>query len=126
MHIYIDRWYQHDATIGRLVYGDFQCFSLERVKGLNRINKDCILPGEYQGFKRVSPANGPCIQFEDKNGRTFIQIHKGNYVGDTVGCILVGDSIGLREDNTPWVKNSVRTLERLLDLVPDTVGITII
>lgn len=126
MHIYIERWYQHDATLGRLVCGDFQCFTLERVKGLNKKNEACVLPGEYSGFKRISPTNGPCIQFEDKNGREFIQIHKGNYLRNTVGCILVGDSIGLTEDNTPWVKNSVQTLNRLLDLVPDTVSITIL
>lgn len=126
MHIHIARWYLPDATVGRLVCGDFQCFTLEKPDQLNLKRVSCILPGEYTGFKRDSPSNGPCIQLEDKNGREYVQIHLGNFLEDTVGCILVGDSIGLTGDNRPWVKNSGTTLSKLLELVPDTVTVTLV
>lgn len=34
------------------------------------------------------------ILLDDRDGRTVIEIHVGNYVHDTTGCILVGSSRG--------------------------------
>ncbi len=123
----INRWYHNDCTIGRLSYGDFQCFTLELPLLNNATDVSCIYPaGGYVGQKHFSPNNGDCIAINNVMGRTNIQIHSGNYVSEIRGCILVGDSVKfLNNDLIPDVTNSKRTLEKLLALLPDKFTIEI-
>ncbi len=47
--------------------------------------------GTYGAFKRFSPkAQRIVIELKNTHPRTNIQIHIGNEVGETTGCILVG------------------------------------
>lgn len=120
--IVIRRWYHNDCTLGRLTFGDFQCFTLELPWRDNQsgdyTEASCIVPGSYDAFRRISPSNGPCLELKDVPGRTHIQIHKGNFTSDIRGCILVGDSIRfINADTIPDVGNSVATLNKLLALV---------
>ncbi len=47
--------------------------------------------GTYSAFKRISPKSGKMvIELKDTYPRTNIQLHIGNEVGETEGCILVG------------------------------------
>lgn len=115
--IVIDRWYQHDCTIGRLVIGDFQCFTLELPNKNNEENISCIPAGEYGYFRRISPNNGEVLQLQNVPNRTLVQVHAGNYTRQIEGCILVGDSVKwLDADKIPDVTNSVNTLRRLMSL----------
>jgi hypothetical protein len=58
---------------------------------------------------------------ENVPGRSFIQIHSGNYTSQIEGCIIVGDGIQyLNNDDIPDVVNSRNTLKALLSLLPDT------
>ena len=50
-----------------------------------------IRPGTYSAQIYQSPRNGRVLLL-DVPGRTFIEIHAGNSVKDTTGCILVGTS----------------------------------
>lgn len=120
----IRRWYHSDSTVGRLTCGDFECFTLELPFKENKTGQSCIFPGTYSGFKRNSPSNGPCIELADVLGRTYIQIHKGNYTRDITGCILVGDSVRLK-DGVPWVGNSELTLREVLKRVENSVSVVI-
>jgi hypothetical protein len=94
-----------DRTIGELyIDGEFFCDTLEDKnrdtnKNGNFDNEEqkiygetCIPYGEYKveltyspKFKRVLPI------LQDVPGFSGIRIHRGNYIKDTLGCILVGE-----------------------------------
>lgn len=118
----IKRTYFEDCTLGRLTYRDFQCFTLELPMLNNQQNVSCIYPhGGFVGRKHFSPSNGDCIEIANVQGRTNIQIHAANFTRQILGCIAVGDGIKFLDDDTiPDITNSVRTLEHLLDALPDT------
>lgn len=125
--IKIKRWYHDDCTIGRLSYGSFQCWTLELPSLDNAQDVSCIYAaGGYKGVKHFSPHNGDCIAINNVMDRTNIQIHSGNFTSDILGCILVGDSVKfLNSDGIPDVTNSVRTLGKLLRILPDKFSIEI-
>jgi len=125
--IKIKRWYHDDCTIGRLSYGSFQCWTLELPSLDNAQGISCIYAaGGYRGVKHFSPHNGDCIAINNVMDRTNIQIHSGNFTSDILGCILVGDSVKfLNKDGIPDVTNSVRTLGKLLRILPDKFSIEI-
>ena len=50
--------------------------------------------GTYSAFKRISAKSGKMvIELRNTSPRTNIQIHIGNRVGQTEGCILVGSGL---------------------------------
>ena len=124
----IDRKYFDDCTLGRLSYGEFQCFTLELPWLGNQTNISCIpAAGDYQGEKYTSHANGNCIAIINVIDRTHIQIHSANYTRQIKGCIAVGESIKfLDRDTIPDVTNSKKTLSDLLDVLPDRFLIEIV
>lgn len=118
--ISIDRWYNHDCTIGRLKIDDFQCFTLELPDKNNLPDVSCIPRGRYEYYKRKSPKNGDVLELRNVLDRTYIQVHAGNYTRQIQGCILVGESIKfLDNDDIPDVTNSKNTLKKLLSRVDD-------
>jgi hypothetical protein len=126
MDLTIKRWYQNDCVIGRLTYGDFQCFTLELPYKDNAKNISCIPPTTYIGRKHLSQKNGNVISIGNVIGRTGIQIHTGNYTRQIAGCILVGDSVKFLDgDNIPDVTNSRKTLKELLTKLPNEFTIKI-
>lgn len=112
---------QDDCTVGVLTTGDFRCFTLELPDMDNQPNISCIPQGTYEYFKRNSPANGEVLELKGVVGRSYIQVHKGNYTSDVVGCILVGKTISdINNDGIPDVTSSGQTLSELLSIVGDT------
>jgi hypothetical protein len=63
-------------------------------KGVTLENGDRkIAAGEYSAKIYDSPKfNRKVILLDDANGRTAIEIHAGNRISDTTGCILIGSS----------------------------------
>ena len=120
-----------DATIGRMrvnnsTLGDFQCFTLELPWLNNRTNISCIPAGTYEYKFRQSPSNGRVLELQDVDGRTYIQIHAGNYTRQILGCILVGDSVTFIDGDTiPDVANSRNTLALVLQYAGKSGTITI-
>jgi len=127
MELKITRFYMDDCTLGRLTYGDFQCFTLELPMLDNAQDISCIYPnGGFIGRKHFSPHNGDCIAIDNVMNRTNIQIHAANFTRQIRGCIAVGDGIKfLDNDSIPDVTNSVKTLGALLAVLPDTFPIVI-
>lgn len=124
----ISRVPQSDCTVGVLnsPHGHFRCFSLELPYRSNQPNISCIPPGTYSAHKRTSSKNGAVIELENVVGRTYIQIHGGNYTSDVAGCILVGKTLAdINGDGIPDVTSSRDTLDALLALLPDKMIITI-
>jgi len=117
-----------DSTIGRLSSNEFYCFTLELPWLNNKTDISCVPPNIYKYKKRISPSKKTLvIELIDVKGRTFIQIHSGNYTRQILGCCLVGTGITyLDSDNIPDVINSKTTLDKLLESCPDTGTIEII
>ena len=61
------------------------------------------------------------IKLEDKNGRTFIEIHAGNYVRNSTGCILVGS---VKKDK--MITSSIATLNKLINKISTPNNIEVI
>lgn len=79
-------------TFGELLDSDGNrlCYTLELPWQDNAPDKSCIMPGTYQ----VLPNNAEKPwRLERVPGRTQVDIHAGNTVADTEGCILVGTAL---------------------------------
>ena len=119
---------QPDCTLGVLTVegSDFRCFTLELPDKGNASNVSCIPAGTYEYFKRVSNANGNVIELRNVVGRSFIQVHRGNFTSDILGCILVGKTIAdINSDGIPDVTSSGNTMKALLSILDDEGTITI-
>lgn len=98
----------------------FKCYTLELPYKNNQQRISCIEQGTYQVIKHNSPKFGKCFWLQSVPGRSEILIHRGNYYFDVLGCILVGDSlIDINKDGNLDVINSVKVMNKLLDLLPN-------
>lgn len=122
----VTRIEQDDCTVGVMNYGEFRCFTLELPWLSNAKYKSSIPVGTYRCTKWESPTFGNCLKIWNVHGRTDVLVHYGNYVSNTKGCILVGDSIrDINGDGIPDVTNSKKTVEKLLSVVPDEFTIVV-
>jgi len=117
----IRRWYQDDCVVGRLTFNDFECFTLELPDLGNKRNISCIPEGTYLAKKRFSPSKQEAvIEYINVPDRTYIQIHKGNFTSQLLGCQAVGDGIKwVNNDDVLDVTNSKQTFNKLMSLLPD-------
>lgn len=105
----------------------FHCFTLELPDKQNQKKVSHIPPGTYKVVKRNSPKYGNHFHILDVPNRDLILIHQGNYYTQIEGCILVGDNItDINNDKVLDVTNSVATMKKLLDLLPNNFEIQII
>lgn len=124
--IYLDRFKSNEkGTFGELSddTGEIQhVYTIERPKTGDH---PCIPAGVYDVEQYTSPKHGDVWQVMNVPGRSNIEIHAGNFaIKDSLGCILVGDSLGTI-DGVPAVLNSVKTLQYLKSILPDSFQITI-
>jgi len=70
------------------------CCTLEPCDKENAQSISSIPAQQYQCIKITSPKFGPTYKVCDVPGREDILFHKGNAVGDTLGCILLGQYFG--------------------------------
>lgn len=117
----IKRWYQDDCVVGRLTFGEFECFTLELPDKQNQVNISCIPEGMYWAKKRFSPSKQEyVVEYQNVPNRTYIQIHRGNFTRQLLGCQAVGDGIKwIDHDAILDVTNSDRTFKRLMDALPN-------
>ena len=87
----------------------------------NRRNISRIPAGEYEAIKYYSPKfKRTMILLLDVPERTGIEIHPGNTIDDTTGCIVVGSAWGdINNDGNPDVTRSKQAMDRLLYLLPE-------
>lgn len=97
------------------------CSALELPWAGNETRRSCIPPpaGEeaitYTAKRHESPRYGECLWLPGVTGRSEILIHAGNYISDTLGCILVGAQFrDLDGDSVADVTSSRQTLGVLL------------
>ncbi|WP_051412154.1 DUF5675 family protein [Halonatronum saccharophilum] len=106
----------NESTMGMLkVDGDLVGYTLELPWEDNKRRKSCILAGQYKAFirdKSTSRWNYNVIQLRNVPNRNAIQIHRGNKISHTKGCILIGKTKG---DNVVW--QSKAAMDELMDKV---------
>lgn len=110
------------GVFGRLVYGDFRAFTVERPWLNNKARESCIPDGEYDLQWYNSPKFGPTWAViggditlfpTPTSSRSAILIHKGNTMDDLLGCIALGSTLGFV--NGKWgVLNSTTTVNSFL------------
>ena len=92
--------YAPEYTEGRLYFGQqFLCWTLEEPWLDNLRNVSCVYEGLYPLTIRTDGDRGPRYELQDVPARSNVQIHSGNDLHDTTGCILVGVT---REPGKVW------------------------
>ena len=118
--------YLFNETLGEGQVGDFKFVTLELPWKNNQRRISCIPPGTYKGVKRTSPKYGLHVHILDVPGRDLILMHNANYVTQLEGCVAVGEAIkDINADGTLDVTNSVKTLKKLVSLLPGSFTIII-
>jgi hypothetical protein len=106
------------GTFGRLIAGDFECFTVERPWAVNTAFRSCVPTGTYKLRKRKYHRGGyPSYELLNVPGRTAILIHVGNTMDDLAGCIAPGMSLGMV--NGRWAVTSSKVA---FDLLMDVLG----
>lgn len=102
---------QDGCTLGRLaINGVFECWTLERPisgDGIVLAISEGTYPvtlGWSEHFQRIVP------RINNVPGRYDIEIHFGNWVTNTTGCVLVGE-----HKDKAMIMNSVAAFETLLE-----------
>jgi hypothetical protein len=67
--------------------------TLERPWAGNEKGHSSIPAGHYRCARVMSPKFGDTFEVTNVPGRSHILFHRGNYVTDTEGCILVGNAL---------------------------------
>lgn len=119
--------YREKSTLGILKVEDFECFTLELPWLDNQKNISCVPEGNYLYKKRISPSRKiEVIELSGVEGRSYIQIHPGNYTRQILGCVLPG--MGLQDidkDGIFDVSNSTTAFNSIMSLAPNTGNIRI-
>lgn len=102
------------------------CVTLEHPERGNRPNDSCIPAGVYKLFIRPNAETRhdyDVIQLIGVPGRTDVQIHIGNRLKDTLGCILVGDKRGVDpgviDDSRDAYKALLTRVRELIEMTGD-------
>lgn len=91
-----------DCIIGELTVSGKKFFTLERAWHGNRQNISCIPEGEYaftpHGWEENSTKKFKKVwHIQNVPMRSYILIHAGNSISNTMGCILVGKGVNIRD-----------------------------
>lgn len=108
------------GTFGELYIVDERiCYTLEPPWKDNQENVSCIPIGSYIVAPHWSPKHSPkygmVLKIHGVPEREEILVHPGNWLKNTLGCILPG----LRRDDT-MVKDSVKVMDKLMSLIGET------
>lgn len=112
-----------DCTLGVLRLNDKAiCCTLEP-PWLDNKKGSSIPVGSYIVTRYRSPSKNPQLDYQvfllhDVPGRDYIEIHIGNTVKDTKGCILVGRTYSTLNGQRALL-HSTETMRRLLNDLPE-------
>ena len=107
------------------VPGRLQCHAMELPRRGNQQQISAIPAGTYAATARVSEKNGRVIELMGVRGREFVQLHAGNHVDQTLGCLLLGtapvsrqvlkgNSVVVAPSNRCWISGSREARDALL------------
>lgn len=97
------------------------CVTLELPWKDNQHDVSCIPIGEYDVEKCVTPEHGEHFRILNVPDRLNCMIHEGNFLKNTLGCILVGKAEAFLDNNDlKDITSSKPTLAMLYKLLPGT------
>lgn len=109
------------GILGQITLEGNVIHTLERPWDNNKQNVSCIPAGEYAYEVRFSSKwKRKVVWLYNVPSRSAIQIHVGNRIKDSLGCILVGLRM-LKEglEGEPQVLDSVKAMDLLISLIPE-------
>ncbi|MBK8270523.1 MAG: hypothetical protein IPK83_20385 [Planctomycetes bacterium] len=92
--------------------------TLERPWEDNETDISCIPAGRYTCRRVRSMRFGNTYEVCDVPGRTNVLFHKGNFIYDTKGCILIGEEFSGTWDH-PFIASSERGFLEFTKLLAD-------
>lgn len=92
--------------------------TLERPWEGNETDVSCIPAGRYKCRRVRSMRFGNTYEVCDVPGRTNVLFHKGNFIYETKGCILIGEEFSGTWDR-PFVASSERGFLEFTKLLAD-------
>jgi hypothetical protein len=110
------------GTFGKLIYKDFWCYTVELPWENNAPFISCVPVGIYPiKLGMFYQTERPYKTWELKQiaGRSDIDIHVANHIGDLKGCIGLGNDLGC-VDNKWAVLNSKKTHKRFMEAMRDS------
>jgi hypothetical protein len=107
------------GTFGKIMFEEFECFTVERPWLDNKARQSCIPEGHYPLKLGMYNRGGyPAYEVMDVPDRSLIKIHVGNTMDDIVGCIAPGKSLGTIAGK--WgVTNSKKALREFMKAMND-------
>ena len=103
MNIKLERLVENEfGLFGKLFIDSQRFYTLEGLHNNNQENS-CIPTGNYNLEEWQGEKHKNVYHLMNVPGREKILIHPGNYLRDTIGCILVGMTIGYDSSNTPYM-----------------------
>lgn len=138
--------YTETETMGRLIAGDWRCWTIERAWQPSKTPgglpfHSCVPDGRYDLVRYRSPKRGPVLclinpalgvfmqeydRHEDRSGsrvgRYMIQIHPANMAHELAGCIAPGRT-QIQTADGPAVRYSRDTFDEMMKLEPKTLEI---
>ena len=101
------------------------CATLERPfllgdNGLTKVNESCVPTGTYKFdivMRHKGQSNAYLVpELQAVPGRSRIQIHIGNWIKDSLGCILVGTEMSSSGGDCAMILSSGLAFRRLMAL----------
>lgn len=105
------------GTIGVLkIDKEVFCYTLEPADMLNKANVSCIPVQQYICEWTQSPKFGETFEVTNVPGRSHVLFHKGNTINDTLGCIILGSTVGKLKGQRA-ILNSGKTFEQFMAIM---------
>lgn len=105
------------GTFGQILDAEnaLVCVTLELPWRDNVHDESCIPPGTYTARRYHSPKHRyDLFKLDDVPGRSDIELHIGNVVHDSLGCVLLGSNLGT-VNGQPGITGSAAAFRRFMD-----------
>lgn len=101
------RYYQEGFTLGAMFFNDIPLINTFELPWMdNSHNLSCFPRGLYKAVLVNSPKHGWVYELQDVPRRLEIQVHIGNDLADSLGCVLTCKYHGIVWKGKPWARKA--------------------